>query len=187
MLKAQTTRQPGSSCARERIVQAAIRLYREIGYRKTTVADVARDASMSPANLYRFYPCRRALEEAVVTGLLEEASAAAASAARSGRSGLERLNAFFRAIARTHEDRLANNVRLHELVVAAAQENWPAACPMRIAFAVSCSRSSRPGRPVANFEQGARWRWPAACWTRWTHTSIQLVSRRPLFGRPSTR
>ena len=85
MPKAQTT---GSSCTRERIVLAAIRLYREIGYRKTTVADVARDASMSPANLYRFYSSRRALEEAVVTELLEEVLAAAASAARSGHSGL---------------------------------------------------------------------------------------------------
>jgi AcrR family transcriptional regulator len=126
MLKAQTPRQAGSSCTRERIVQSATRLYREIGYRKTTVADVARDASMSPANLYRFYPSRRALEEAVVTKLLEEVSAAAASAARSGRSGLERLNTAFRAISRLHEDRLANNVRLHELVVAAGQANWPA-------------------------------------------------------------
>ncbi|OKO91308.1 transcriptional regulator [Bradyrhizobium sp. NAS80.1] len=126
MLKARTTRQVGSLRTRERIVQAAIRLYREIGYRKTTVADVARGASMSPANLYRFYPSRRALEEAVVAELLEEVSAAAASAARSGRSGLDRLNAAFRAISRMHEDRLANNVRLHELVVAAGQANWPA-------------------------------------------------------------
>jgi hypothetical protein len=35
MRKAQTPLQAGSSCTRERIVQAAIRLYREIGYRKT--------------------------------------------------------------------------------------------------------------------------------------------------------
>jgi AcrR family transcriptional regulator len=81
---------------------------------------------MSPANLYRFYPSRRALEEAVVTELLEEVSAAAASAVRSGRSGLERLNAAFRAISRVHEDRLAKDVRLRELVVAAEQANWPA-------------------------------------------------------------
>ena len=126
MLKARTPRRGGSSCTRGRIVQAAIRLYREIGYRKTTVADVARDASMSPANLYRFYPSRRALEEAVVTELLEGVSAAAASAARGERSGLERLNAVFRAISRIHEDRLANHVRLHELVVAAGQADWPA-------------------------------------------------------------
>jgi AcrR family transcriptional regulator len=126
MLKAQTTGQVGSSLPRERIVQAAIRLYREIGYRKTTVADVARGASMSAANLYRFYPSRQALEEAVVTELLGDVYAAAASAARSGRSGLERLNAAFKAISETQEDRLVNNVRLHELVVAAGQANWQA-------------------------------------------------------------
>jgi hypothetical protein len=67
---------------------------------------------------------RRALEEAVVTELLEEVSAAAASAARSGRSGLERLNAAFGAISRMNEHRLANDIRLHELVVAAGQANW---------------------------------------------------------------
>ena len=45
--------QAGSSCIRRRIVQAAIRLHREIGFKKTTVADIARGASMSPANVYR--------------------------------------------------------------------------------------------------------------------------------------
>lgn len=124
MLKAQTTREVGSSCTRERIVQAAIRLYQEIGYRKTTVTDVARAASMSPANLYRFYPSRQALEQAVVAELLDEVGAAATSAARAG-SGAERLGAIFRMISQRHEHRLAHDVRLHELVVAAGQANWP--------------------------------------------------------------
>ena len=35
-------RQARSSCIRRRIVQAAIRLHREIGFKKTTVADIAR-------------------------------------------------------------------------------------------------------------------------------------------------
>jgi AcrR family transcriptional regulator len=35
-------RQAGSSCIRQRIVQAAVRLHREIGFKKTTVADIAR-------------------------------------------------------------------------------------------------------------------------------------------------
>jgi hypothetical protein len=42
--------QAGSSCIRLGIVQAAVQLHREIGFRKTTVADVARRASMSPAS-----------------------------------------------------------------------------------------------------------------------------------------
>lgn len=124
MLKAQTIRRFGSSCTRERIVQAAIGLYRQIGHRKTTVADVARGASMSSANLYRFYPSRQALEEAVATELLAEVSAAAASASQSGRSALERLTATLTAISRMQEDRFANDVGLHELVVVAGQGGW---------------------------------------------------------------
>ena len=126
MSQAQTPPRIGSSCTQDRIVQAAIRLYREIGYRKTTDADIARGASMSPANLYRFYPSRRALVVVVVTELLEEVSEAAASEARCDSSGSERLNAALGAISRMHEDRLANDVRLHELVVGAELANWQA-------------------------------------------------------------
>ena len=85
--------QARSSCTRQRIVHAAIRLYREIGYKKTTVADIARGASMSPANVYRFFASRQALEEAVVADCSKRCSAAATQAARSGGSALQRLAA----------------------------------------------------------------------------------------------
>jgi AcrR family transcriptional regulator len=39
---------------RERILVTAERLFREIGYQKTTVADIAKALRMSPANVYRF-------------------------------------------------------------------------------------------------------------------------------------
>lgn len=115
----------GLLCPHERIVPAAIRLYRAIGYRKTTVADIARSASMSPANIYRFFPSRQAVEEAVVAGLLEEVCADAGVEARSGVSGEKRLKAAFWTISQRHENRLAHDSRLHELVVAAGQANWP--------------------------------------------------------------
>ncbi|MET4045659.1 MULTISPECIES: TetR family transcriptional regulator [unclassified Bradyrhizobium] len=115
----------GSPCPRERIVQAAIRLYRAVGYRKTTVADIARSASMSPANIYRFFPSRQAVEEAVVAGLLGEVCADAGIEARSGVSGEKRLEAALWTISQRHEHRLAQDARLHELVVAAGQANWP--------------------------------------------------------------
>ena len=74
--------QAGSPCIRQRIVQAAIRLHRQIGFKKTTVADIARGASMSPANVYRFFASKQAIEEAVVADLFEQVSAAATLAAR---------------------------------------------------------------------------------------------------------
>jgi AcrR family transcriptional regulator len=118
--------QAGSSCIRPRIVQAAIRLHREIGFKKTTVADIARAASMSPANVYRFFPSKHAIEEAVVADLLEQVSAAATLAARGG-SAIERLTAALRAISQLHERRLENDSKQHELVAAAVRENWAVA------------------------------------------------------------
>jgi AcrR family transcriptional regulator len=122
----QRIRQATSSCIRRRIVQAAIRLHREIGFKKTTVADIARGASMSPANVYRFFPSKQAIEEAVVADLFEHVSAAATFAARGG-SALERLTAALRAISQLHEHRLKTDSRQHELVAAAVGENWAVA------------------------------------------------------------
>jgi AcrR family transcriptional regulator len=118
--------QDGSSCIRRRIVQAAIRLHREIGFKKTTVADIARGASMSPANVYRFFPSRQAIEETVVADLFGHVSAAATLAAR-GDSALESLTAALRVISQLHEHRLKTDSNQHELVAAAVRENWAVA------------------------------------------------------------
>ena len=119
-------RQARSSCIRRRILQAAVRLHREIGFRKTTVADIARGASMSPANVYRFFASKQAIEEAIVADMFEHVSAAATLAARGG-SALERLTAALRAISQMHEHRLKTDSRQHELVAAAVGENWAVA------------------------------------------------------------
>ena len=140
-----------------KIVQAAIRLHREIGFKKTTVADIARGASMSPANVYRFFPSRQALEEAVVADLLEQVSAAATLAACGGGSALERLTAVLRTISQLHDNRLANDSKLHELLAEADRENWPATLSHAdrirgvvrpIIAAGQTSREIRPGSPM---------------------------------------
>jgi AcrR family transcriptional regulator len=112
------------SCTRRRIVDVAIRLYREFGYRKTTVADIARGASMSPANVYRFFASRRAIEEAVLADLFGQVSEAAAHAARGGGSPLRRLEAVLRTISALLEDWRAHDGKLHELMAVAVLGNW---------------------------------------------------------------
>lgn len=148
----------GSSCIRQRIVEAAIRLHREIGFKKTTVADIAHAALMSPANVYRFFPSKQAIEEAVVAGLFEEVSTAATLASCSGRPAMARLGAVLRAISQQHEYRLKNDSRLHELVAAAVRENWTVALShadrirglvRAIIAAGQATGELRPGSPMA--------------------------------------
>src|ERR1700753_3369454 len=70
---------------RMRILVTAERLFREIGYQKTTVADIAKVLKMSPANVYRFFDSKRAIHEAVACRLMGEVEqAATAIAAQPG-------------------------------------------------------------------------------------------------------
>src|ERR1043165_3151259 len=48
---------------RERILVVAERLFRQIGYQKTTVADIAKELRMSPANVYRLFDSKKAIHE----------------------------------------------------------------------------------------------------------------------------
>ena len=54
---------------RERILVVAERLFRQIGYQKTTVADIAKELRMSPANVYRFFDSKKAIHEGVARAL----------------------------------------------------------------------------------------------------------------------
>lgn len=67
--------QPGTEVGR-RILEAAEARYRFFGYRKTTMADIAGDLGMSPANLYRFFPSKQALAAEVVHEWLQRRHAA---------------------------------------------------------------------------------------------------------------
>jgi len=59
---------------RERILDAAERSFIRAGFHRSTMQDVAREAGMSPGNLYRYFPSK----DAIVEGLVERDRAALA-------------------------------------------------------------------------------------------------------------
>ena len=69
------------------IVEVAERLFRQIGFQKTMVADIARELHMSPANVYRFFAAKSEINEAVCMDLLGkiEAEAGKIAALEAGR------------------------------------------------------------------------------------------------------
>src|SRR5215207_8373395 len=76
---------------RSRIVATAERLFREIGYQKTTVADIAKALKMSPANVYRFFDSKSAIHQAVARRLMSEVEAAVETIAAEPLSPKDRL------------------------------------------------------------------------------------------------
>lgn len=108
-----------------RILAVAERSFREIGYQKTTVADIAKTLKMSPANVYRFFDSKKAINEAVVervTGEVEALIARIADAA--GLSAEARLRQAITMLHRDTVERWAGYPRIHEMVEAAMGESW---------------------------------------------------------------
>lgn len=109
---------------RERILVAAERLFREIGYQKTTVADIAKVLRMSPANVYRFFDSKKAIHQAVARLLMGEVEEAAqAIAARPG-PAVGRLRELLTTIHLMNSERYVGDSKLHEMVAIAMEENW---------------------------------------------------------------
>jgi AcrR family transcriptional regulator len=110
---------------RERILVVAERLFREIGYQKTTVADIAKVLRMSPANVYRFFDSKKAIHEGVARGLMGEVEdAAQAIATGRGSTAASRLRELMTTIHRMNCERYIDDSKLHEMVEIAMQESW---------------------------------------------------------------
>src|ERR1700754_3803035 len=58
--------------SRQRILVVAERLFRQLGYQKTTVADIAKELRMSPVNVYRFFDSKKSIHEGVARTLMGE-------------------------------------------------------------------------------------------------------------------
>jgi AcrR family transcriptional regulator len=110
---------------RARIIATAARLFREIGFQKTTVADIARELRMSPANVYRFFSAKSEINGAVARQLMGEVEAGARNIARGPGSAADRLRTLIRAIETGNAERYVANRKLHDMVEAALIENWP--------------------------------------------------------------
>jgi AcrR family transcriptional regulator len=108
------------------IVDTAERFFREIGYQKTTVADIAKSLRMSPANVYRFFDSKKAINEAVLARYKGELEQALSALADGRGSASERLSEMLLATHRINEARFKDQLRMNEMVCAAMEESWDA-------------------------------------------------------------
>jgi AcrR family transcriptional regulator len=119
------TDEPARADPRARVVAAAERFFREIGYQKTTVADIARALGMSPANVYRFFDSKKAINEAVVGALIGELEAEIHAVAEArGRPAADRLAEVIRAMHRRSATLFRDHPRMQEMIEAAMTESW---------------------------------------------------------------
>src|SRR5258708_17751423 len=109
---------------RERILVVAERLFRQIGYQKTTVADIAKELRMSPANVYRYFDSKKSIHEGVARSLMGEVEQAAQTIAAQPGPAAARLRELMTSIHHMNAERYVGDSKMHEMVAIAMEEDW---------------------------------------------------------------
>jgi AcrR family transcriptional regulator len=108
----------------QRILDTAERLFMHYGYAKTNVADVARELSMSPANIYRFFSSKAEIHQAIARRMLEHQYAVLSANARASASAAERLTNHLLLQHRVTVETMLDEEKVHEMVLVAMEQQW---------------------------------------------------------------
>lgn len=109
---------------RTRILMEAERLFRHYGYGKTTIADISEACGMSPANVYRFFPSKSALTEAICGRIIAHLEGVLFEIIKRPIPASERLTLLIAEIHRHTLEDLLDRHKVHEMVVIALEEQW---------------------------------------------------------------
>lgn len=113
-----------TAATRNRILEAAEALFRTMGHQKTAVADIAHELGMSPANIYRYFASKSAINEAIAGRVLEGVVGDLEATADGPGTAADRLRAMMRLLHAHHMALLFKAKRMHDLVAAAMSGHW---------------------------------------------------------------
>jgi AcrR family transcriptional regulator len=137
---------------RERILVVAERLFRQIGYQKTTVADIAKELRMSPANVYRFFDSKKSIHEGVARTLMGEVEVEAQRIAQAPGPASVRLRELMKTIHRMNTERYVGDSKLHEMVEIAMEEDWDVCVAHMLLITETIGRVIGQGAASGEFE-----------------------------------
>lgn len=109
---------------RLRILHKADELFHRLGFYKTTVADIARELEMSPANIYKFFSSKEALVQDVAEWNLSLFKATISEALKEGKSSSAKLKILATTIYQFHKNKFRSDHEMYRLMVAAHDEQW---------------------------------------------------------------
>ncbi|MBF0888329.1 TetR/AcrR family transcriptional regulator [Gluconobacter sp. Dm-74] len=138
---------------REQIITAAHEHFRRYGYKKTTVADLAKAIGLSTAYLYKFFDSKKAIGEAICTLCHDKLLTDIQTVVREDITPPEKLRKTFQSLAHNGADLFIHDRKMHDIVASAIEEKWHAA----IAFDQELSSIIRhiilEGREQGEFER----------------------------------
>lgn len=138
----------------EAIVEVAESLYRQIGFQKTTVSDIASELQMSPANIYRYFESKAAINEAVCCDLLGKIEVEAEKIAASQEAAPESIRNLFGSVQTMNRKQYKSDRKLYDLVAASITKKWPVAIQHNKHMAEILERIIAKGMKSGDFPRG---------------------------------
>ncbi|MEF2071810.1 TetR/AcrR family transcriptional regulator [Consotaella aegiceratis] len=115
-----------SADTRREILNEAERQFRERGFNKTTIADVAAATGMSPANIYKHFTSKLGLVDGITGRNLQETTEALDALPVEGRAS-DRLKAIVRLVTTRQDRMIRENPFIFEIFMATLFNNPPSA------------------------------------------------------------
>ncbi len=117
-------RGPAEHERRTQIIEAADRLFREFGYRKSSVADISKAMGISTAYIYRFFTSKQAIGEALCAATLEKMDEELQLIVQLDLSPTKRFRLFMQAALRRSYELFVVEREVNDIVLAAMEGNW---------------------------------------------------------------
>ena len=145
-------RGPDQHAVRDRIILAAEVRFRQEGYARTTVADIAGDLRISTAYVYKFFPSKAAICEAVCGAVLSRIDSELWRIAHSDAPPVDRLERLFRGLLSETVALLFKERKLHEMTKMAMDHRWASVERHKTAMRATAAHVIEAGRAAGVFE-----------------------------------
>lgn len=151
--KTSEPRGPAEHARRDQIIAAANDHFRQYGYDKTTVGDLAKAVGFSTAYIYKFFESKQAIGDAVCSICLQRIAADFQAIADFEASPSERLQQIFLMLSRHARELSLRESRLQEMVLAAHRAPWRCFENHETALRAVIMRVVEAGRRSGEFER----------------------------------
>jgi len=146
-------RGPADHKRRQQILQAASEHFRLYGYRKTTLADIAKAINLSTPYLYKFFDSKQAIGEAICSHCLGMILSEIEESVAAIESPVEKLRRVFIGLEKKGCQVLNEEPKMHDLVRASFEEGWGSVIRFKEAVFQMIRKIVVQGRESGEFER----------------------------------
>ncbi|HRL22849.1 MAG TPA: TetR/AcrR family transcriptional regulator [Alcaligenes sp.] len=146
-------RGPSEHYRREQIIAQANAHFRLYGYRKTSVASLAKSIGVSSAYLYRFFDSKQSIGQAICHSVLHDMHVQLQKIVDSDLPPIERLRQFIQTACQLSLELFLQEGRMQEVVIEALHHNWPPVTQHQHELLTQITALVRSGRESGDFER----------------------------------